>query len=231
MHIMEGFLPPLWAAIWWIIALPIVIYGFIQLKRVVEENKESLPLLGICGALIFILSALKLPSVTGSCSHPTGTGLSAIVFGPFITAVVGFIVLLFQSLFLAHGGLSTLGANTFSMAICGPFLGYYVYRALKDTKVNMYIIVFTAVALADLFTYVITALELALAYPAEATGYIGSFVTFLGIFAVTQIPLTILEGAVLALVFKYIVHMKPDILVGMKIFPEEKIMAARESGI
>lgn len=159
MHVMEGFLPPMWAAIWWILALPFVIYGFVQLKRLIDENKEILPLLGICGALIFILSALKLPSVTGSCSHPTGTGLSAIVFGPFITAIIGFIVLLFQSLFMAHGGLSTLGANTFSMAICGPFLGYYVYRALKDTKVNMYITVFIAVALADLFTYVITALD------------------------------------------------------------------------
>ncbi len=228
MHIMEGFLPPIWAAIWWIVALPIVIYGFIRLKKVVDENRDALPLLGICGALIFILSALKLPSVTGSCSHPTGTGLSAIVFGPYITAVIGFIVLLFQSLFLAHGGLSTLGANTFSMAICGPFLGYYVYRALKDTTINMYITVFIAVALADLFTYVITALELALAYPAQATGFMGSFVTFLGVFAVTQVPLAILEGAILALVFKYIVNLKPDILIKMNIFSEEKIKAAME---
>lgn len=228
MHVMEGFLPPLWAAIWWIIVLPFLIYGFIQLKKVIDENRETLPLLGICGALIFILSALKLPSVTGSCSHPTGTGLSAIIFGPFITGVIGFIVLLFQSLFLAHGGLSTLGANTFSMGICGPFLGYYVYRALKDTKVNMYITVFIAVALADLFTYVITALELALAYPAEATGFIGSFATFLGIFALTQIPLAILEGAVLALVFKYIVNIKPEILIKLKVFSEEKINAAKE---
>ncbi|HOJ97090.1 MAG TPA: energy-coupling factor ABC transporter permease [Methanospirillum sp.] len=228
MHIMEGFLPPVWAAIWWIIALPVVMYGFVQLKKVVDENRDTLPLLGICGALIFILSALKLPSVTGSCSHPTGTGLSAIVFGPYITAVIGFIVLLFQSLFLAHGGLSTLGANTFSMAICGPFLGYYVYRALKDSAINMYITVFLAVALADLFTYVITALELALAYPAQATGFMGSFVTFLGVFAVTQIPLAILEGAILALVFKYIVNLKPDILMKMGIFSEEKIKAAME---
>ena len=77
MHVMEGFLPPLWAAFWWIISLPFIIYGFVQLKKIINENKDALPLLGICGALIFILSALKLPSVTGSCSHPTGTGLSA----------------------------------------------------------------------------------------------------------------------------------------------------------
>jgi len=227
MHIMEGFLPPLWAAIWWIVSLPFIIYGFIQLKKTFEENKDALPLLGICGALIFILSALKLPSVTGSCSHPTGTGLSAIMFGPYITTIVGFIVLLFQSLFLAHGGLSTLGANTFSMAICGPFLGYYVYRALRNTRLNMYITVFIAVALADLFTYIITALELTLAVPAGELGPGGLFATFLGVFAITQIPLAILEGAVLALVFKYIVDIRPNIITRMRIFSEEKIQAAR----
>jgi len=227
MHIMEGFLPPLWAAIWWIVSLPFIIYGFIQLKKTFEENKDALPLLGICGALIFILSALKLPSVTGSCSHPTGTGLSAIMFGPYITTIVGFIVLLFQSLFLAHGGLSTLGANTFSMAICGPFLGYYVYRALRNTRLNMYITVFIAVALTDLFTYIITALELTLAVPAGELGPGGLFATFLGVFAITQIPLAILEGAVLALVFKYIVDIRPNIITRMRIFSEEKIQAAR----
>jgi cobalt/nickel transport system permease protein len=49
----------------------------------------------------------------------------------------------------------------------------------------------------------------------------------MGIFAVTQVPLAIVEGVVLALVFKYIVQLKPDILLRLKVFPEEKIRAAR----
>ena len=36
-------------------------------------------LLGVAAAFSFVLSALKLPSVTGSCSHPTGTGLGALL--------------------------------------------------------------------------------------------------------------------------------------------------------
>ena len=54
------------------------------------------------------VSSLKIPSVTGSCSHPTGTGLGAILFGPSIMSLLGIIVLLFQALLLAHGGLTTL---------------------------------------------------------------------------------------------------------------------------
>lgn len=227
MHIMEGFLPWQWCLIWWIVALPCILVGIHQLKKILAIDRESLPLLGVTGGFIFILSSLKLPSVTGSCSHPTGTGLSAISFGPWITSVICAIVLLFQALFLAHGGLSVLGANVVSMGIIGPAIGYLVYRLLRDTSVNISITVFMATALADMFTYVTTSLELALAYPAETGGFVSSFILFMGIFAVTQLPLAIVEGIVLALVFKYIVTLKPDILIRLKIFSEEKINNAR----
>jgi len=227
MHIMEGFLPLYWAVFWWIIALPCLVFGIYQLKKVLEADREALPLLGVTGGFIFILSSLKLPSVTGSCSHPTGTGLSTICFGPWITSVICAIVLLFQSLFLAHGGLSVLGANIVSMGIVGPLAGYGVYRALRDSRVNMYLTVFLVCAFADLFTYFTTSLELALAYPAEVGGIASSFILFMSIFAITQIPLAIVEAVVLTLVFKYIVQLKPDILLRLKIFPEQKIIAAR----
>jgi cobalt/nickel transport system permease protein len=227
MHIMEGFLPLNWAVFWWIIAIPCLAYGIYRLKQVLDADREALPLLGVTGGFIFILSSLKLPSVTGSCSHPTGTGLSAVCFGPWITSVIAAIVLLFQALFLAHGGLSVLGANIVSMGVVGPLAGYGIYRALRDTRVNMYLTVFLACAFADMFTYFTTSLELALAYPAEVGGVVSSFVLFLGIFAITQVPLAIVEGVVLVLVFKYIIQLKPDILLRLGVFPEDKIKAAR----
>lgn len=228
MHIMEGFLPPLWCLIWWAVSLPIVLYGCFQVRNVIRQERTMLPLLGICGAFIFILSALKLPSVTGSCSHPTGTGLSAICFGPFVTAVIGSIVLLFQALFLAHGGLSTLGANIFSMGICGPLAGYIVYRVLKNTRVHIFITIFLAAFFADLITYVVTSLEIALAYPGQ--GFIISFIAFLTIFAVTQLPLAIMEGVVITLVFKYIIQLRSDILVNLGIFSPSQMEKALEDG-
>jgi cobalt/nickel transport system permease protein len=227
MHIMEGFLPWQWCVVWWIIALPCLMLGVWELKKVLKADREALPLLGVTGGFVFILSSLKLPSVTGSCSHPTGTGLSTISFGPWITAVICAIVLLFQSLFLAHGGLSVLGANIVSMGIVGPLVGYVVYRLLRDTSLNVYVTVFLVTALADMFTYMTTSLELALAYPAQTGGVVSSFILFMGVFAVTQVPLAIVEGVVLALVFKYIVALKPEILVRLGVFSEAKIEAAR----
>jgi cobalt/nickel transport system permease protein len=230
MHIMEGFLPAGWCLVWWAVALPFIIMGVLELRALLRKDREYLPLLGVCGAFIFILSALKLPSVTGSCSHPTGTGLSTMCFGVFITTVIGGIVLLFQSLVLAHGGLSVLGANMVSMAIGGPIAGYAVYRLLKNTPVNIYITVFLVTAVADLVTYVITSLELALAYPAQTGGVMTSFTAFFAIFAVTQVPLAIVEGCVLALVFKYIVQLKPEILEKLGVFSHDQIEKARMGG-
>ncbi|HOT95334.1 MAG TPA: energy-coupling factor ABC transporter permease [Methanoregulaceae archaeon] len=227
MHIMEGFLPATWAIVWWLVALPCLLLGLYRLRRLLSVDREALALLGVTGAFVFILSSLKLPSVTGSCSHPTGTGLSAICVGPWVTSVIAAVVLLFQALFLAHGGLSTMGANLVSMGIAGPFVGYLVYRALRETPVSIFLTVFLASALADLVTYVVTSLELALAYPAEVGGFFGSFTLFLGVFALTQVPLAIVEGVVLALVFKYIVQLKPEILVRLGVFSEERIVATQ----
>ena len=82
MHIMEGFLPPMWALAWWLLFLPCLWYGLVRLRRIVQEESNQKVLLALCGAFIFVLSALKIPSVTGSCSHPTGVGLAVILFGP-----------------------------------------------------------------------------------------------------------------------------------------------------
>ena len=88
MHIMEGFLPPMWALAWWLLFLPCLWYGLVRLRRIVQEESNQKVLLALCGAFIFVLSALKIPSVTGSCSHPTGVGLAVILFGPGVVAVL-----------------------------------------------------------------------------------------------------------------------------------------------
>ncbi|VAS49080.1 substrate-specific component CbiM of cobalt ECF transporter [Klebsiella pneumoniae] len=119
MHIMEGFLPPMWALAWWLLFLPCLWYGLVRLRRIVQEESNQKVLLALCGAFIFVLSALKIPSVTGSCSHPTGVGLAVILFGPGVVAVLGAIVLLFQALLLA---------------LCGAFI--FVLSALKIPSVT-----------------------------------------------------------------------------------------------
>ena len=192
MHIMEGFLPVKWAVFWFVLCLPFWFLGIKKLKKLSGEDMEEKMILALAGAFIFVLSALKIPSVTGSSSHPTGVGLASILYGPFVTSILGTIVLIFQAGLLAHGGFTTLGANSFSMAITGPLVSFGIYKLLY--KKNKAMAVFLAAALGDLATYVVTSLQLALANLSATGGVLESFLKFAAIFAVTQVPLAIIEG-------------------------------------
>ncbi|HEE0285035.1 TPA: cobalt ECF transporter S component CbiM [Klebsiella pneumoniae] len=200
-HIMEGFLPPMWALAWWLLFLPCLWYGLVRLRRIVQEESNQKVLLALCGAFIFVLSALKIPSVTGSCSHPTGVGLAVILFGPGVVAVLGAIVLLFQALLLAHGGLTTLGANGMSMAVIGPMVGYLVWKLACRAGIRRDVGVFLCAMLADLMTYFVTSVQLGVAFPDPATGAGGSIAKFMGIFCLTQIPIAIAEGLLTVMIY------------------------------
>lgn len=194
MHIMEGYLPPQFCIIWGVICVPFIVTGYLSIKKTLAENRRTITILAMAGAFVFVLSSLKIPSVTGSCSHMTGTGLGAILFGPSAVSILGIIVLIFQAILLAHGGLTTLGANTFSMAIAGPFVSYAIYKLCKMLKINKYVGIFLAASIGDLVTYCITSIQLALAYPSESGGVMVSVFKFLAVFAPTQLPLAIIEG-------------------------------------
>ena len=199
MHIMEGFLPVEHAIAWGAISLPFIVWGFIAIRKIILAHRKAVLLLAMMGAYAFVLSALKMPSVTGSSSHPTGTGLGAILFGPCAMSVLGIIVLLFQAVLLAHGGLTTLGANTFSMAIAGPFVAWGVFKLASRFRCPKPAAVFLASCLGSLFTYCVTSVQLGVAHPGEA-GVAAATLEFLGIFAVTQVPLAIIEGILTAVV-------------------------------
>jgi len=217
MHIMEGFLPVKHAIGWSIASAPVVAYGLYSIKKRIKENPEQRMLLGVAAAFTFVLSALKMPSVTGSCSHPTGTGLGAVLFGPTAMAPIGAVVLLFQALLLAHGGLTTLGANTFSMAIVGPFAAAAIFRLARTIRLPFGAAVFLAASLGDLLTYVTTSCQLALAFPDPVGGFAASFAKFAGVFAMTQVPLAISEGFLTVIVMNALVRFNREELTNMKI--------------
>ncbi len=225
MHIMEGFLPIQHAIGWSVASSPFVAYGLHSINKRFREQPEQRMLLGVAAAFTFVLSALKMPSVTGSCSHPTGTGLGAILFGPAAMAPIGAVVLMFQAILLAHGGLTTLGANIFSMAIVGPFAAAAIYRMARTARLPFGFSIFLAASLADLLTYITTSAQLALAFPDPSGGFIASFAKFAGVFAFTQIPLAISEGLLTVVVMNSLVRFNARELQQMKVTTVQELKA------
>ncbi len=215
MHIMEGFLPKEHALAWLLTALPFVMFGVYRINRVLALHPERKMVLGLAAAFIFVLSALKIPSVAGSSSHPTGVALGAILFGPAVSSVLSGIVLLFQAFLLAHGGLTTWGANTFAMGVAGAFAAWGAFRLALALGCPERLAVFAAALLGDWLTYAVTAGQLALAFPDPVGGFAAAYGKFLGIFAFTQLPLAIGEGIISVVVYGTLLRYGEQGLISM----------------
>ena len=202
MHIVEGYLPMWHCIVWFVLSLIVVIYGILKLREFKNENPESKSLLYISGAVMFVLSCFNFPSVTGSGSHPTGNGFSGSLFGPAITSVLVAIMLILQCFLFAHGGITTLGANIFSMGVVGPLVAWVIYDKLSKINVPTVIILFLAGFFADIFTYVTTSFQLAIAFPQPTVG--AAFVKLVIIFLVFQLPWAIID-AIVVIVLWYLI--------------------------
>lgn len=194
MHIMEGYMPLEWCVFWFSVSLPFVVISYRYIARQVQHEAKERLHLALNAAFVFVLSALKLPSVAGSSSHLTGTTLGTLTSGVRAMPLIGFVVLIFQALLLAHGGISTLGANVFSLAIAGPLVAWASYQLFTKLRTGLTISVALATILGSMSTYLVTSLQLALVFPDAMSGVWGAFIKFFTIFGIAQAPLTIIEA-------------------------------------
>ena len=128
MHIPDGFLD---TKTWMIclgaagIGLAVVVH---QANREVRER--VVPLAATVGAFVFVAQMINFPVGGGTSGHLVGGTLMAVLFGPWLAALVMTVVLLVQCFIFQDGGLLALGANCFNMAFVGVFSGYFVYQLL-----------------------------------------------------------------------------------------------------
>jgi cobalt/nickel transport system permease protein len=229
MHISEGILPLNWAAFWFALALPFVAYGLYSLNRRSRDDLSFKPLVGLMAAVVFIISCMPIPvPFAGTCSHPCGTGISGILVGPAISVVITAVALLIQAIFLAHGGLSTLGADIVSMGVMGSFAGYFTFRLLRSLRMGIAVAGFMAGLFADWATYLMTSVELASGIKG-GSAFLPLFWKILIAFIPTQLPLGILEGAITAGMVVLLYKKRPDLLVKMRVIKPGDVAMEKQS--
>jgi len=223
MHISEGILPLPWAALWFAVAAPFVMLGVKRLNGLAKEDLSFKPLVGLMAAVVFIISCMPIPVPTaGTCSHPCGTGIAAILVGPLVSVVISAVALLIQALFLAHGGLSTLGADIVSMGVVGSFTGYFVFRGLRASGASLGVAAFAAGVLTDWATYLTTSAELAGGIRGSAE-FLPLLTRIIIAFMPTQLPLGLLEGAMTAGMVTLLARKRPDLLIRMKLLSPSEV--------
>jgi cobalt/nickel transport system permease protein len=223
MHISEGILPLDWAAVWFVVAAPFVALGLRRLSDLSRNDLSIKPLVGLLAAVVFIISCMPIPVPTaGTCSHPCGTAISAVLLGPFISVLISTVALLIQALVMAHGGLSTLGADIVSMGVVGSMVGYGVFRGLRSLGAGLGLSGFCAGLLTDWAVYLTTSMELATGIRGDEP-FLPLFTKIVVAFVPTQLPLGVLEGAMTAGMVLLLHKKRPDLLVKMKVMKAKEV--------
>ncbi|MEN6481817.1 MAG: energy-coupling factor ABC transporter permease [Anaerolineaceae bacterium] len=129
MHIPDGFLSLAVALVFWAISIPVILVSLRQVNRQMDERQA--PLMGVLAAAIFAAQMLNFSVTGGTSGHLIGAALAAILLGPWQAVLVMTAVVSVQALIFQDGGLLTMGANLFNMAILAPAVAYAVYLLVQ----------------------------------------------------------------------------------------------------
>ena len=128
MHIPDGYLSPSTCAVLYGTAMPFWYVAFARVKRLL--NTRLVPLLAVVSAFCFVIMMFNVPLPGGTTGHAVGVGAATVVLGPWASMLAVSIALLIQAVFFGDGGITTLGANCFNMAIAGSLVAHLVYRVV-----------------------------------------------------------------------------------------------------
>lgn len=130
MHIPDNYLSPATCAVMAAAMAPVWAKSIKKVKE--EVTKTKMPLLGIGAAFSFLMMMFNVPLPGGTTGHAVGGTLLAILMGPYAACISISVALLIQALFFGDGGILAYGANAFNIAFVLPFLGYFIYKFIKD---------------------------------------------------------------------------------------------------
>ena len=128
MHIPDGYLSPSTCATFYLFAATGWYAALKRIKRLLATR--AIPLISVFAAFCFVVMMFNVPLPGGTTGHAVGVGVAAIVLGPWGSMLAISIALAIQALFFGDGGITTLGANCFNMAMVGSFAAYAVYRTV-----------------------------------------------------------------------------------------------------
>ncbi len=134
MHIPDNYLSVSTCAVLTAATVPV---WYRSIKTVARDfPQERFSALGAAAACTFLAMMFNIPLPGGTTGHAVGGALLAILLGPYAACIALTIALALQALLFGDGGIIAFGANCFNLAFVCPFVGYYVYQAVKRFSKN-----------------------------------------------------------------------------------------------
>lgn len=215
MHITEGIITGGSAIAYTGVGLAFVGWGASRMKKFIHDFPGKKPLLGMGGALIFFISLIPIPAFTGTCSHPCGTPLIAILLGPLIGCALTGVSLLLQAAFFAHGGFSTWGANVVALGVFGCFFGWGAFKVLMKIGLPFWAAGFAGGLIGDIMVYASSGMILGTTLmnaPNPQFSLAGYLAAIYAAYLPTQLPIAAGEMIVTGLALQYAYRQRPEVL-------------------
>ncbi len=219
MHIPDGLLSPYLCVILYVVSLGFLVWAWKGVNK--TFSRSFVPVLAVSSALILIAQMINFPIAGGTCGHLLGGTLLSMLLGPHAAVISMTIVLLIQALMFADGGITTLGANIFNMAVVGA-LSFYVVKFLVSSSLNQKrftTALFFASWLSVVLTASLTAIQIGVSPSFAQTG--GVLVTVPAMLSWHTV-IGLIEAAVTAPLILQLSRVSPASLTGLKLMRGEK---------
>jgi len=132
MHIPDGYLSPQTFLPLYGVMVPVWTAAARKVRRTLRTR--HVPLLALGAAFSFVVMMFNIPAPGGTSGHAVGAAIVAILLGPWAACVAVSLALVIQALLFGDGGITTLAANAFNMAVVMPFVAYYAYRLVAGNS-------------------------------------------------------------------------------------------------
>ncbi len=226
MHIAEGIITGAPVLGYTLAGMGLVGWGARRMKGFSARHPEDKPLLGMGGAFVFFLSLIPIPAFSGTCSHPCGSPLLAILLGPSIGIALTGISLLLQAAFFAHGGFSTWGANVVALGLFGGLFGWGAFKLGRKLGLPVWAAGCLGGLLGDIMVYAASGLILggALANAPSPQYSLNGYLSVIYLaYLPTQGPIALMEMVLTGLVLHYAYRQRPEVLENLGVLPARVI--------
>lgn len=196
MHISEGVLSAPVLLTGAVLSLAGLTIGLKNMKN------EDIPKVAVLSSAFFVASLIRVP-IGPTSAHLLLNGLVGMILGLGAFPSI-FVALILQALLFQFGGLTTLGVNTFAMAMPGV-LCYYLFRGILRKGKNT---AFLGGFLGGGLSLLIAAIFISIALIETEKSFIGVAGTLLAM----HLPVAVIEGIITGFVILYLKKVKPEAL-------------------
>jgi cobalt/nickel transport system permease protein len=197
MHISEG-----------VLSAPVLVTGAVLAVAGVaiglkKMDYEKLPEVGVLSSVFFVASLIHVP-IGPAAAHLVLNGICGLILGwmAFPAILVGLVL---QAVLFQFGGLTTLGINTFNMALPAVLVGFLCGRFIRSPNVvTRGVAEFIAGAGAIVGSGMLVAVSLV------ATGE--SFYAAAKLVVLVHLPVMVMEGIITIFIIEFVRRVRPEML-------------------